>query len=772
MATQKRTVRYGCDNTVESADFDQVWVATSGGTVFTDETADAASNTGTDVTLGGSVDDAIYFGSDVPYVGFAVDTSTNAAGGTRVLEYYNGSSWAGLTATYLIGGVLLSADTSASFAQPSDWVPTVVNSGASLYYTRIRTTSAQSTPGVLVQASPAKLVDLAAGRTITISETSSRTFSSVFAKIFVDNTIPNHGDLLRVEARLGGSGAYTAVTDVFASTVLGQSTETAGMTYHADLTSVFSSGFGGGATQTFDLRIARLCRGNAANASGNNRHANAEVFVTYEYDNAAATQMNTIVLPLDSLTGELTTSQQTVGGTGGIPILTGASGVIKEASPTITDLYVVFEYGASEGGSTAYSFVAQMDSATEVDFGSNLSSNCNWNSKIVWRHPSLVTTSAHDLKARVTNTAGGDCANIGAYLVVTYSYDDTSTTTVNVCRQFHLDGNPAFAEGTTAADGQVFEVEFWVPETSPTLIQSGIHIYLHGADDVGTYAVAVGGQTARSYSHQHGTVHSGPSSIFQRFDSGGAAGAGHTLTRGKNVLSFKTYATGTLLNAGGEAITVYLNYTATKSAGKKSTCVQELLIANSYTQVTNASATKAIAIPETEYWLDHVGVMHGDINPQSLTVNALKVSKGSGAGYYVAAGSAISDGFLGDRFFTADMTYAFKRHPGDPTAGRLDIETSRTWRVGANGRLWAVACIQWHNFTWTVSGTWSQYADADGAGLTTYIQRWDTGERVGSAVTTAGGAYTFTWYDNTAEMHAVLLEDASHTGSTWKGVAE
>jgi hypothetical protein len=116
--------------------------------------------------------------------------------------------------------------------------------------------------------------------------------------------------------------------------------------------------------------------------------------------------------------------------------------------------------------------------------------------------------------------------------------------------------------------------------------------------------------------------------------------------------------------------------------------------------------------------------------------------------------------------------FAFKRWPNDTDTSRVDIEGARTWRIYGTSKQYGIGLwVTWHSHTFTISGTVSGYVDADGAGLTVKFFRCSDGLYLGSATTSAGGAYTFTWYDNTEDYRAICEEDSTHVGASVAGTA-
>jgi hypothetical protein len=73
--------------------------------------------------------------------------------------------------------------------------------------------------------------------------------------------------------------------------------------------------------------------------------------------------------------------------------------------------------------------------------------------------------------------------------------------------------------------------------------------------------------------------------------------------------------------------------------------------------------------------------------------------------------------------------------------------------------------------SYAFSGTVSGYADADGAGLEVRIFRASDNAYLGSVTTTAGGAYSFTYENDTDQLYAVCIEDSTHSGASAIGTA-
>lgn len=128
----------------------------------TDENADArsaAASTFTFWEVGDDANDALFIGSTVPFKRITFDITTVAVGsGVLLPTYWNGSTWATLTATdgTASGGNTMAQDGDIHFEAPADWETEGGNSSvtgltSAHYYIRLRATSIPSTAPIAEQ---------------------------------------------------------------------------------------------------------------------------------------------------------------------------------------------------------------------------------------------------------------------------------------------------------------------------------------------------------------------------------------------------------------------------------------------------------------------------------------------------------------------------------------------------------------------------------------------------------------------------------------------
>jgi hypothetical protein len=107
------------------------------------------------------------------------------------------------------------------------------------------------------------------------------------------------------------------------------------------------------------------------------------------------------------------------------------------------------------------------------------------------------------------------------------------------------------------------------------------------------------------------------------------------------------------------------------------------------------------------------------------------------------------------------------RYYNDLDTSRINPFGTRSWRFSGS----AIAGISvalgfymtYHAITFSGNGNASAYAGA-GSGITINLHRSDTGELVISTTTSAGGNFSFTWWDNTIDLLAEAQQDATHVG--------
>jgi hypothetical protein len=766
MATYHNTIRYGLslDTTVlPDCEFDQCWLAdNSGGPSYIDETADANSTTTADVALSGygDTDDCIYVGDAATFNSLNIVLSTAAVGGTRVWEYWDGDSWATCeTQTVLAGNINLTASSVKVFWFPSaDWATTSVNS-VTKYYVRLRVTGAYSTAGTISYIAVGRY-HAEWSKTVYIPETTTRTFKAAFIQARTHMCFAQYPNAcLFVQV---GSGTRTAT--VLSAAI--SSNSQFFIDHCGDFTSTFTSDFGAGTSQTVKVMFSTLCN-QAATRYSLGANASGEIVITYEAEEQQ-TRIKTVCIPIESHVSNTTTSLVEIG-TNQWPAL---DTFCPEASKTFRDVSLTFRHGYTSVASAYLSYAIDAEGAT--DTGTlTASSYGTVPVQYTWVRNDVSTSATHAIKVKHTGTnAYGK--NVGGMLWATYEYDHTNSTSILNSVIMSVPQNRNTEAGTSSKlEGRL---RFMVNEPATvTLAQSAVLWNIVSNSASPAWSIAAGSQSYRAHLAEGSTY---LMSLCQRIDSGGVQGAGITLSRGLNTLYTSTYHGSA---SGNYSIAAYciaiLNYISGKATGgaqthnktiwfKLTTATSETLNYTDYTSIVLQLGSYYYIGSATLYW-----------NQKTLDSGFLRVLRIAGEGNAID-GPQI--GSFGQMDYTTahydwaayyDTKHFFKRWPTDPEWGRVDGSASHTYEVVSySPRFFHAILVTFHGITETVSGTVSGYT-GDGSGLTVDLFRVDGDEYVGSATTTTGGAYTFTWYSDNDSLYAVCRQSDTLCGRSTDGNA-
>lgn len=601
----------------------------------------------------------------------------------------------------------------------------------------------------------------------------SPTFTSVFVEIGFQDLVTATGGTI-TEHRCGlrlGAAAYTTITET--DDIANSAENIAGVVGPFDFTSHFTTNWTG-TSMTCDLQVYFS---QSTGTTLGMTNVTALVHVTYTYDDAAATQLKTVRIPLESLASTLPTTATNFG-TSQIPILTGGSGILCENSPVIRQWFIVIEGNEFNINTTDFTISARIDALTTATFGLQecaLQSNrfCRW----VFFPPDGVpaTTAAHDLQLWASKAAAN---GVTATLYVTYEFTLSGTTRIlnSVVLPLEL-ASPLGAIST--AEASRFQREYMLVEPGTiTLRQSGFRLNYNATSTLTALLLRLGSQSYRSYTSAAG-VSCGMYSVQQRFDSGSAAGGGITLNRGANTLTIDGYATSAnfeATNLGGYILLNYESDLAGAGVGAHSHSVYRVLrgwdaLLRDNVRINNFS----VPIPETNYWLSAAGfyiVLWTSVGPDAITFDVeCLAGEGKGAGYY----DIYADAFQGAAERACSIVWArgrdvFKRFPTDAAPNRINIETARDYRMftGATTSKGIVAVTTYHSLTWTVAGNITGNDALEPTSL--YLVRDSTGEILQTQDLVAGDTtFSFTVYDDTELYYVTAYQDDTHVGRSGLG---
>lgn len=569
-----------------------------------------------------------------------------------------------------------------------------------------------------------------------------------------------------------GAAAYTTVSN---ANTLTNSGENLSLFWTVDFTSHFTTNWTG-TSMTSDFQVT-------INQSTGTTLGMVNVCVTlaitYEYDDTSATHIKSVMIPLDMLA----TAVDTVATTRDtIPAL---DTYLPEASKTYRNIHVVVQGNtANNGSATDHTMTLRVGAASvttgnyEAALGTDRYYRYVWDITSAW--PATNATQTWQPTATVAR-----CNHSQAYLVVTYEFDPSTTTSVMNSVFLPMEVASPMG-GPTSSDYQRATRGLWIQEPGPiTTNKIAFYVYWQQIGAIAGLNFRIGTGSFVAYTDTQ-NVMGGTNAAMVRNDSS------FTLARGYNELNFDCYRTDTSdygWNICGFWLVNYTSGKATAGIGAHNKSIwwglSQFGTAAAADTIT-VSATAPI-IPENDHFLTALGT-ETTIVPSgttawtgfSLLVERLAAEGGiEWESAYIDVSQ--NDAEVGANKVFSQVRDLFNRWPTDPEPARMDLETARRWRIviGASSITFPAwfglsLVFTYHSITYTVSGTVSSYADADGAGLTVNILRNNSNgliEHVGSATTTTGGAFTFTWYDNTMSLFATCYEDSTHAGVSLTTVA-
>ena len=519
-----------------------------------------------------------------------------------------------------------------------------------------------------------------------------------------------------------------------------------------------------------------------------------KILLTYQFDdNGQTTRVKTVRIPLDAKNGGLTTSLANIG-TNQIPNL---STFCPENSPTFLNMWVQFEgnNGALAGTNSTITFGLDLVSSITTQTSIHTQANNYW-VRYLFDVSSMSTTASHNVSLQ-TSSANYAFPSASLVLYVTYTYNHSATTTVlNSLVMAISDGRQR--PGIDSTNYTRYATSFSIPESTPTLVQSGILMY--GGDITMTaWNMRAGAQTFTTHTFTSGQIGDvAETCVSFRVDSGGAGGTGITIASGACTVTVDTYsASPTDDDSVGSLVSpvLYLNYTSLLAAAGADAhnhttmwTNRDALIPVSSDVDNQWTQNKPFAAPETTYyvsnWTFHPFYMidFTSLGGTWLTFAQIFSTEPipggppgiTGPGWapiqmatpvYIFSGTGVIE-------FPTNANAFYRQTPGDTT--KLDpTKASRLWRSNQTNNtvisLGARMLATYHALTTALAGTLVGYA-GDGSGVTVKAFSDTTNLFAGSAVTTTGGAYSIT-VPSGDTYFTTTQQDPSHVGRSQDGVA-
>lgn len=576
-----------------------------------------------------------------------------------------------------------------------------------------------------------------------------------------------------VNLTIGTTSGFTTSSVQNLGTPNVNSGESETWSYAADVTSFFTTNWSGN-SNTWWVRF------NGATLPTNNH--SFELVINYNYDDTATTHIHTARIPIESTRSLLTTSWQTIGGATALPAIGGA--YFPEDSVVIRQAFL--KLGGNEASTAATDFTTQIriNGGTAIDLWRSEQA-LSGNGCYVYATVDITAqdlTAARSLEAIVSGVTNR-VDYLGGWLTVTYEYDASATTRYRRDLLLGAIDTTGWAGGTTSADADSWGRNIYIQEPGTiTLKESGVFV---GSNDLGAYNlnIAVGSQSYTTYNHTASSLQLGQYTTMHRIDAGGTAGAaGITLARGRNDYQINVYSSTASAGWGlnGFLLLAYEADVPTAGHGAGSHSLFYLISPSNNDGFTDQVNSKSCPIPETDYWLNGV-VTEAWLNMDNATNASMAIhaerqsGEGEGMGWETLGVTQYrtdnENHYLNGRYASRKT---WKRWPGDTDTSRLDIETSRSFRLdspvlstSAYG-LW----VTYHSITYTVSGSIS---GSDAGTVNIGLNRsndnpTNPGELVKTTSRSGDGSYTFTWYDDTENMY-VTAEDGTSAGRTLDGAA-
>ncbi len=592
------------------------------------------------------------------------------------------------------------------------------------------------------------------------------TFRSVVAQVTFDDIITATGGTLTTKTlnlRLGAA-AYTSIAN---ANTLTNSGENHSFWLSADYTSHFTTNWSGTSmTCDFQLQINQ-----STGTTTGMVNVCVTLDITYEYDDTQTTHIKTVMIPLNAPVGAIATVATTYDT---IPVL---DTYLPEASKTYRQIFVVMQGNEHRNAATTdHTMTLRVGTATVTtgNYEGALASDRFF--RYVWdvtsAYPSTAATQTWQPTATVARVN-----HFQAYLVVTYEFSPGSSSTIMNSVMLPMELASPMG-GTTSADYQRGTRELFIEEpTTITTSRVAFYVFWQQIAAISTLNFRIGTGAFTAYTDT-ASVLCGSNAAMVRNDSA------FTLARGRNSLNFDVYRSDTAdfgWNLSGFWIVNYTSGKATAGVGAHNHTVEWGLQQNgTAAAATNYTvAATAPAIPETEYFITALGTQlivepSGTVAPSGYTVLVERLAAEGGIQWEPAyIDSSQTDPEVGTFLMYSQMRTLFLRWPGDPGSDRMDLETSRRWRVHTNGSTavsgWIslMVTFTYHAITFAVSGTVS---GSSGGSVTIGVWR-SSGEKVLSTSRTGNGSYSVTWYDDTEDLFSEARESATLVGRSDTGTA-
>lgn len=593
---------------------------------------------------------------------------------------------------------------------------------------------------------------------------SSTAFKSVIAQVTAMGTATATGNITtrQLQCRLGAA-AYTAHTN---SNLHTGSAEDIFTTHAVNLTTHFNTNWSG-TSMTMDAQV--LLDGTATGIAWTN--VCVTVFITYEFDDTASTQIKTVRIPLDMPTSALATSKP---GTA-LATIPALDTELPEASKSYRNRFVTVQGNVNRAGTTDITMSLQLDSTASRTTGvfEGVSNTDYWY-RYVWEVDGVLDTASSMGFYAWGNAADFDHAQ--AWLTVTYEFDATAANDVFVSLLLPMEVSSPMG-GTTSADYQRGTREFWIQEPATiTTKQIAFYSFWDQAAAIAGLNMRVGTGSFVSYTDVAATT-AGSNGAMTRNDSA------FTLARGRNTLSWDVYRTDTAdfgFNVSGFWI---VNYTAGKPTNGHGAANRTVFwnlgaVFDGAASILRSLTAVAVTTPDAKWFRSAVGTRYHYISnttgtPAGVSVLVERLAAEGGVQWEPAyADICQTDPETGIRICWSQVRSLFNRWTNDPMNAedshggeRMSLDTARRWRtVLANGCAsfdMLDLIFTYHTISYTIGGN---IIGSNGGTVNITAHRASSGEIIAETSRVGDGAFSMDWYDNTEDVYCTAVEGTTHRG--------
>lgn len=545
----------------------------------------------------------------------------------------------------------------------------------------------------------------------------------------------------RVDVGLNG-GSKTAYTNTQTVTQTG---ENIAQGFDVDLTAQFVSQWSG-TSMTFELDVT-ITRASAVTQ----RNVCTMLVITYQRDDASATQVKTVFMPLNAPVGSLGTSKPSSLAT--IPAL---DTELPEAGKTILGTWVDLEWAMGTTSGT-------IDQVVSMEVGSNgvhttgaveMALASAMAIRYVW--PASFSTASSQTW-HLWTTSSSYIFHPQARLVVTYTYDASATTHAYLCAMVPLKDflAPLANSASHVTRGLA---TLLVGEDSPTTKAVAAYVWWASTGALAGLNFRLGFGSYVTYT-DGGSVFAGSNCLMVRND------AAFTLSKGANTLNADGYTSTGATNSGQLGGYVLVCWTAAIPAAGIGALTRTIFRAlrdshaanaglpTTTTQTVGGTGVAVAPLPTmpSRFILSAIGLGNYllSIGGVAAFQTAVQISPGW---RNISCDVCCSDAETGMNTIITDVSAFWKRWPDDERDGFVPTAAVRwKWSVGTINAAAQAAAVSSFIFATFHGRTYAIEGEIKGAGsgfVNISLYRASSGEKLLSTSRSGDGAFSFDWYDD------------------------